>query len=68
MAGENKQDWMRRELGARIDAIEVALNSFTIDDAQSVEMLRRVLRGLESAARSVGLDDLANNAARIQAA
>lgn len=68
MAGETRQDWIRRELGGRIDALEVALNSFTIDDTQSVESFRRVLRGLEAAARSAGLDDLANGTARVQAA
>lgn len=68
MAGENKQDWIRRELGGRIDALEVALNSFTIDDPRSIESFRRVLRGLETAARGASLDDLANNTARVQAA
>lgn len=58
-----QQEWIRKELGPSIDALEIALNGLSPANPDTIQSVRRVLQMLHGAGRAVGLTEIANAAA-----
>ncbi len=57
-----QQKWIRSELGPRIDALEIALNTMDPTNAESIANVRTLLQILHAASRVVGLTEITNSA------
>lgn len=58
-----QQEWIRRELGPRIDALEMALNAMDPMKPDTIAGVRKLLQTLHMASRSAGLAEIGNAAA-----
>jgi diguanylate cyclase (GGDEF)-like protein len=58
-----QQEWIRKELGPRIDALELALNSMDAARPDSVAGVRKVLQMLSASSGVAGLFEIGNAAA-----
>lgn len=57
-----QQEWIRRELGSRIDALEMALNGLDHAKPDSLDAVRKLLQTLSASTRSAGLVEIGNAA------
>lgn len=58
-----QQNWVRGELGARIDALESAVNAITPGKTDGAGPVRKLLQTLHQSSRAVGLAEISNASA-----
>lgn len=57
-----QQEWIRKALGPRIDALEMALNGLVPSNAESVATMRRALQTLRATSGVAGLTEISSAA------